>query len=77
MLAGTARNTRVIKEDHLAVPRQAIGYGRIPIIRRPAEMLVEDDRRAAGLAETAIGETDAVGLDELRWRGLVSGWSAG
>jgi hypothetical protein len=34
-------------------------------------MLVEDERRPAGLAETAIGETDAVGLDELRWRGLV------
>ena len=71
MLAGTARNTRVIEEDHLAVPGQAIGYGGIPIIHRPAEMLVEDERCAARLAEAAIGETDAVGLDELRWRGLV------
>jgi hypothetical protein len=70
-LAGTARNARVIEEDHLAVLGQAIGYGRIPIIHRPAEMLVEDERRAAGLAEAAIGETDAVGLDELRRRGLV------
>ena len=35
-------------------------------------MLAEDERRAAGLAEAAIGETDSVGLDELRWRGLVS-----
>ena len=34
-------------------------------------MLVEDERRAAGLAEAAIGETDAVGLDELGWRSLV------
>jgi hypothetical protein len=34
-------------------------------------MLVEDERRPAGLAEAAIGEADAVGLDELRWRGLV------
>ena len=70
-LAGTARNTRVIEEDHLAVPGQAIGYGRIPIVHRPAEMLVEDERHAAGLAETAIGETDSVGLDELRRSGLV------
>jgi hypothetical protein len=70
--AGTARNTRVVEEDHLAVAGQAIGYSRIPIIHRPAEMLVEDERRPAGLAETAIGETDAVGLDELGWRGLVS-----
>jgi hypothetical protein len=34
-------------------------------------MLIEEERHAAGLAETAIGETDAVGLDELRWSGLV------
>ena len=34
-------------------------------------MLVEDERHAAGLAETAIGETDSVGLGELRWGGLV------
>ena len=70
-LAGTARNTRIIEEDHLAVPGQAVGYGRIPIIHSPAEMLVEDQRHTAGLAETAIGETDSVGLDELRRIGLV------
>jgi hypothetical protein len=34
-------------------------------------MLVEDERHTAGLAEAAIGETDSVRLDELRWRGLV------
>src|SRR5919108_1442574 len=70
-LAGTARNARVIEEDYLAVPGQAVGYGRIPIIHTPAEMLVEDERHAAGPAETAIGETDAIGLDELRQSGLV------
>jgi hypothetical protein len=70
-LAGAARNTGVIEEDDLAIPGQAIGDGRIPIIHGPAEMLVEDERRAAGLAETAIGETDSVSLDELRRSGLV------
>ena len=34
-------------------------------------VLVEDERHAARLAEAAIGEADAVGLDELRRRGLV------
>ncbi len=38
---------------------------------RSAEMLIEQQRRAAGLAEAAIGEMDAVGLDELGWRSLV------
>jgi hypothetical protein len=70
-IAGAARNTGVIEKDHLAVPGQAIGYGRIPIVHCPAEMLVEDERHSAGLAETAIGETDSVGLDELRRSGLV------
>src|SRR6202140_812221 len=35
-------------------------------------VLVEDNRHAVGLAESAIGEADSVGLDELRRRGLVT-----
>jgi hypothetical protein len=35
-------------------------------------MHVEDQRHAAGLAEAAIGEADAVGFDELCRRGLVT-----
>src|ERR1700674_4168262 len=34
-------------------------------------MLVENERYAVRLAEATIGEADAVGLDELRRRGLV------
>jgi hypothetical protein len=34
-------------------------------------MLIEDERHAAGLAEAAIGETNAVGFDELRRCGVV------
>ena len=36
------------------------------------EMHVEDQWRAARLAEAAIGKADAVSLDKLRRRGLVS-----
>jgi hypothetical protein len=35
-------------------------------------VLIEDDRHAAGLAKAAIGETDAIGFDELSRRGLVT-----
>jgi hypothetical protein len=35
-------------------------------------VLVEDDRHAAGLAESAIGEPNSVSLYELRRRGLVT-----
>src|SRR5208282_6191566 len=38
--ARTARNTRVVEKNHLAVLSQAVGYRRIPIIHRPAEVLV-------------------------------------
>ena|SRR2546423_1876152 len=34
-------------------------------------MIVEDERHATRFAEPAISETDVVGLDELRRRGLV------
>jgi hypothetical protein len=36
------------------------------------EMHVEDEWEAARLAEAAVGEADAIGLDELRRRGLVT-----
>jgi hypothetical protein len=41
------------------------------MVHGPSIALVEDERHAVWLAEAAIGEADAVGLGELRWRGLV------
>ena len=37
----------------------------------PLPPFVSPQRRAASLAEAAIGETDPVGLDKLRWGGVV------
>ena len=51
--------------------RQSVGHGRIPMVHGAAEMDVHDDRHAARLAEAAIGEADAVGLDELGRGGVV------
>jgi hypothetical protein len=42
------------------------------MIHGAGEMLVEDQRYARGLAEAAVGEADAIGLDELRGCGLMS-----
>ena len=50
---------------------QTSGYGRIPVIHSSAEMMVENERHAAVIAETAVGETDSIGLDELCRRGLM------
>src|SRR5579864_8329769 len=41
------------------------------MVHRPREVLVEYERHPSRLPEAAIGKADAVGLDELCWRGLV------
>src|SRR5260370_32864659 len=41
------------------------------MVHGAGEVLVENERHSAGFAEASIGEADAVGLDELRRRGLV------
>jgi len=70
-LAGAARDAGVVKQDHLTVASQAIRHRRIPVIHSADVVLVEDDRHAARLAESAISETDSVSLYELCRRGLV------
>ena len=70
-LARAARNAGVIKQDNFPVAGQAVGDGRIPIIHRPAKMLIEDQRHAASLAEPAIGEAYVIDLDDLRGSGLM------
>jgi hypothetical protein len=41
------------------------------MVHGAGEMLVENERYAAGLTEAAIGKTDAVSFDKLRRRRLV------
>src|SRR5229473_8405167 len=41
------------------------------MVHGAGKMHVEDERHARGLAETAIGEADALGFDELRGCGLM------
>src|SRR6266576_4332714 len=70
-LAGAAGNACVVEQDHLTVASQAIRHRRVPVIHGARVVLVEDDRHAAGFAESAIGEADSVSLYELCRRGLV------
>ncbi len=72
-LARRIRHAGIVEQDHLAVLGEAVGHGRIPIIHRARIVLVEDERDAALLAEAAKGEADSVGLDVLRWGGVVGG----
>ena len=52
--------------------RKAVGDRGIPVIHSTPKMLHENERHAAQLAESAIGEADTVNLYELRRRGLVA-----
>ena len=70
-LAGAAGDAGVVEQDHLTVASQAIRHRRVPVIHGADVVLVEDDRHAAGLAESAISEADSVSLYELCRRGLV------
>src|SRR6202171_4158791 len=71
-LPARAGNARIVEQNHLSRRREAFGHRRIPIVDRPGEVLVENERHAARFAEATIGEADAVGLDELRRRSLVA-----
>src|ERR1700731_3644216 len=71
-LAGAAGDARVVEQDHLTVASEAIRHHRVPVIHGADVVLVEDERHAAGLAESAIGEADSLGLNELCRRGLVA-----
>src|SRR6202030_3036705 len=71
-LAGAAGDARVVEQDHLTVASEAIRHRRVPVIHGADVVLVEDEGHAAGLAESAIGEADSLGLDELCRRGLVA-----
>src|SRR5438105_10966763 len=70
-LAGAAGDARVVEQNYLTVASEAIRHRRVPIIHGADVVLVEDDRHTAGLAESAIGETDSVSLYELSRRGLM------
>src|SRR5258706_2672675 len=69
--ARAAGDAGVVEQDHLAFLRQPVGHRGVPMVHGAREVLVEYDRDAAGLAETTVGEADAVGFDELGWSGLM------
>src|ERR1700730_18262350 len=62
---------RIVEQDDGPMFRKAVGDRGIPVIHSTPKMLHENERYAARLTESAIGEADAVGLDELCRRGLV------
>ncbi|MER9056820.1 MULTISPECIES: hypothetical protein [unclassified Mesorhizobium] len=56
----------------LAIPGEAVGHRRVPMIHRAGEMHVEDERHATRFAEPPVSERGTCGVHELRRRGLVT-----
>jgi hypothetical protein len=64
-------NASIVEKNHLALFGETIGHRWIPMVHGAGEMLIEDERHAAGFAESAMCEADSVGLYELCRPGLV------
>src|SRR3979411_3515711 len=69
-LSGRRGDPRIVEQDDGPMFRKAVGDRGIPVIHSTPKMLHENERHAARLAESAIGEADPVSLDELCRRGL-------
>src|ERR1700736_6421970 len=76
-LAGRRGNPRIVEQDDAPMFRKPVGDRGIPVIHSTPKMLHENERHAARLAESAIGEADPVSLDELCRRGLVGVYDCG
>jgi hypothetical protein len=70
-LAGAAGDAGIVEQNNFPVFCEAVSHRRIPMIHRAGIVLVENERQSVRLAEAAIGEADAIGLDELRRCGLM------
>src|SRR4029077_12848769 len=58
-------NARIVKENHLMIRGKAVGYVRIPAVHAGVEVPEKEQWNRAPLAESAVGETDAIGLNKL------------
>src|ERR1700736_1639990 len=71
-LSGRRGDPRFVETNDRPRFLNAVGERGIPVIHSAPKMLHEDERHAAGLAESAIREADSVGLDELCWCSLMA-----
>src|SRR6267154_5043049 len=71
-LAGRAAQTRTFKENYLASQSERIGYGRVPIVQGPGEVLKTQQRQPLSFPKAAIGIFFELRLDELCRCGRVA-----
>src|ERR1700730_6688717 len=58
-------NARIVKQNHLVIPSEAVGYGGIPSVHVGVEVLQKEQRNGSRLAETTVGITDSIGLNKV------------
>src|SRR6202163_558384 len=76
-LSGRRGDPRIVEQDDGPMFRKPVSDRGIPVIHSTPKMLHENERHAARLAESAIGEADPVSLDELCRRGFVGVYHCG
>jgi hypothetical protein len=71
--AAAGGDAGVVEQDDLAVGGEGVADGRVVVVEVSDEVLEEHERDAPALrvAEAAVGEADAVGLDEPGGGGVV------
>jgi len=75
----------VVEQDHLPRRREAVGHPRIPMVDRPGEVLVENERHATRFAGSDDGRSGCrwprrtasarSGGYESFWAAMISSWS--
>src|SRR2546426_12700680 len=61
-------NARIVKQNHLVIPSEAVCYGGIPSVPIGVEVLPKEQRKGSRLAEKTVGKTDSIGPNKS-WRG--------
>src|SRR6266481_2605597 len=58
-------NARIVKQNHLVIPSETVGYGGIPSVHVGVEVFQKEQRNGSRLAETTVGITDSIGLNKV------------
>jgi hypothetical protein len=69
--AGGGGDTGVVEQDDFALKGERVGQRRVVVVEVAHEVLDEDQGDAVGGTEAAVGEANAVRLDELGGNGVV------
>src|SRR3989442_5540251 len=63
-LSSRSPNARIVKQNHLVIPSEAVCYGGIPSVHVGVEVLQKKQRNGFPPAGTTVGITDSICLNK-------------